>query len=180
MGRNMQPARQTASFSTKSIWAGRIVSALAALLLLVDAVMKVLKERAAVEGTIQVGYPESSVVGIGVALLVSTLFYMIPQTSVLGAILLTGYLGGAIATNVRINAPLFGNILVPVYVGVLVWGGLYLRDDRLRVLIPHASLGCVFAMSEWRDDFVEYIQSANPVSLPPTCQLNLAEARASM
>ena len=98
--------------------------------------MKVMKASAAVQGTIEVGYPESSVVGIGMALLVSTLLYAIPRTSIVGAILVTGYLGGAVATNVRIGAPLFSNVLVPVYVGVLVWGGLYLRDDRLRALIP--------------------------------------------
>jgi hypothetical protein len=76
------------------------------------------------------------VVGIGLSLLVSTLLYAIPQTSVLGAILVTGYLGGAVATNVRMSAPLFSYILTPVYVGVLVWGGLYLRDERVGALIP--------------------------------------------
>jgi hypothetical protein len=120
----------------KMIWSGRIMSGLATLFLLIDAVMKVVKARVAVEGTVQVGYPESTVVGIGLSLLVSTLLYAIPRTSVLGAILVTGYLGGAVATNVRMSAPLFSYILTPVYVGVLVWGGLYLRDERLRALIP--------------------------------------------
>ena len=121
---------------TVLVWAGRIMSGLATLFLLLDAVMKVMKARVAVEGTVQVGYPESTVVGIGLSLLVSTLLHAIPRTSVLGAILVTGYLGGAVATNVRVSAPLFSYILTPVYVGVLVWGGLYLRDERVRALIP--------------------------------------------
>lgn len=120
----------------KMVWAGRIMSGLATLFLLLDSVMKVIRARVAVEGTIQVGYPESTVVGIGLSLLVSTLLYAIPRTSVLGAILVTGYLGGAVATNVRVSAPVFSYILTPVYVGVLVWGGLYLRDERVRALIP--------------------------------------------
>jgi hypothetical protein len=120
----------------KRVWTGRIMSGLATLFLLMDAVMKVIRVRVAVEGTVQAGYPDSTVVGIGLSLLVSTLLYAIPRTSVLGAILVTGYLGGAVATNVRMSAPLFSYILTPVYVGVLVWGGLYLRDERVRDLIP--------------------------------------------
>jgi hypothetical protein len=127
---------ESASPSSKGVWTGRILSWLIAVLLLLDAVTKVLKVRAVVEGTVQAGYPENTVVGIGLSLLVSTLLYLIPRTSILGAILVTAYLGGAVATNVRISAPLFTNVLVPVYVGVLVWGGLYLRDASLRALIP--------------------------------------------
>jgi hypothetical protein len=97
--------------------------------------MKVMKARVAVEGTIELGYPESVVFGIGVLLLVCTLLYVIPRTSILGAILLTGYLGGAVATQVRVGNPLFTHVLFAVYVGVMVWGGLYLRDNRLRALI---------------------------------------------
>jgi len=81
------------------------------------------------------GYPESTIVGIGIALLASTFLYVIPRTSILGAILLTGYLGGAVASNVRAAAPLF-NILFPVVFAALVWGGLWLRDQRLRQLLP--------------------------------------------
>jgi DoxX-like family len=88
------------------------------------------------EGTAKVGYPAGAVRPIGIILLVCLICYVIPRTSVLGAILLTGYLGGAVATNVRISAPLFSYILTPVYVGLLVWGGLFLRDERLRELIP--------------------------------------------
>jgi hypothetical protein len=126
----MQPS------STKSLWAGRILSALTITLLLLDGAMKVLKAQVAVQGTVQLGYPEGVVAGIGAVLLICTLFYAIPRTCVLGAILLTGYLGGAIATNVRVSAPLFTHILFPVYIALMAWGGLYLRDDRLRALIP--------------------------------------------
>lgn len=127
---------QAASTSKARVWTGRIISGLAALFLLVDSVMKVMKAPVAVQGTIQLGYPESTVFGIGVVLLVSTLFYMFPRTSVLGAVLLTGYLGGAITTQVRVGNPLFSYVLVPVYVAVLIWGGLFLRDGQLRALFP--------------------------------------------
>jgi hypothetical protein len=126
----------TAPISKKRLWAGRIVSGLAVAFLLLDAVMKVMKAQVSVEGTIQLGYPVSIVVGLGVLLLVCTLLYLIPQTSILGAILLTGYLGGAVATQVRVGNPLFSRVLFPVYVGMMVWGGLFFRDNRLRALIP--------------------------------------------
>jgi len=121
---------------SKRLWIGRILSVLIIAFLLVDGIMKVMKARVAVEGSIQLGYPESVVFGIGAILLVSTALYAVPQTSVLGAILLTGYLGGAIATHVRVGSPLFGYRFFPIYVGVVLWAGLYLRDARLRALIP--------------------------------------------
>lgn len=135
----MQTATVRSASSKKSLWAGRILSALVILFLLMDAMMKVMKAAPAVQGTVGVGYPEGVVVGIGLALLVSTILYAIPQTSVLGAILVTGYLGGAVATNVRVGNPLFSFILAPVYVGILTWLGLYLRDPRLRALVPFCS-----------------------------------------
>jgi hypothetical protein len=122
--------------SKKMLWTGRIVSGLIAALLLLDAMMKVLQVAQVMEGTAKVGYPAGAVRPIGIILLVCLICYVIPRTSVLGAILLTGYLGGAVATNVRISAPFFSYILTPVYVGLLVWGGLFLRDERLRELIP--------------------------------------------
>ena len=122
--------------SKSRLWAGRIMSGLAVAFLLLDGVMKVLKAAPAVEGTIQLGYPASILVGLGVLLLVCTFLYVIPQTSVLGAILLTGYLGGAVATQLRVGNPLFSHVLFPVYVGVMIWGGLFLRENRLRSLIP--------------------------------------------
>jgi hypothetical protein len=101
-----------------------------------DAVLKVLKLPVAVEGTVQLGYPESTIVGIGIVEVVCLLLYLIPRTAVPGAILFTGYLGGAIATHVRIGSPLFTHILFPVYVAALLWGGLYAREPRLRALVP--------------------------------------------
>ena len=141
----MNPTTQTAalesfdhqlaplSTSKKQLWTGRVLSGLASLFFLMDSVMKLVKPAPVVQATLQLGYPESTILGIGIVLLVSTILYMIPRTSVLGAILLTAYLGGAVATNVRVSAPWF-NILFPVFFGCFVWAGLYLRDRRLRSL----------------------------------------------
>ena len=123
------------SKSKTTIWTARILCTLLFLFLLLDAAMKILKATAAVEGSAQLGYTASMVPGIGWVLLICTLLYLIPRTAVLGAILLTGYLGGAVATQVRVGNPLFTHVLFPVYFGALVWGTLYLRDDRLRNLI---------------------------------------------
>ena len=127
---------QSAPISKGRLWTGRIMSALPALFLFVDGVGKLLKPTPVVEGTVQLGYPESVLLGLGIVLLTCTVLYVFPRTAVLGAILLTGYLGGAIATHVRVASPLFSHILFPVYLAVLIWGGLYLRDERLRALIP--------------------------------------------
>ncbi len=115
------------------VWAGRIISALVVLFMLFDSGIKVMQLAPAVEGTVRLGYPAGVVLPLGIALLACTILYAIPRMSVLGAILLTGYLGGATATQVRVEDPWF---LFPVGIGVLVWGGLYLRDARLRALIP--------------------------------------------
>jgi len=131
----MDPNTRTVSASRTKIWAGRIISALPALFLLVDGAMKLVKPPIVVESTIQLGYSESVILGLGIVLIASTILYLIPRTSVLGAILLTGYLGGATATHVRVGGPLF-SIVFPVIFGALIWLGLYLRDDRLRALIP--------------------------------------------
>jgi hypothetical protein len=117
------------------VWSGRVVSALVVLLFLMDAGIKILKTRAAMEGAVHVGYPENTVVPMGIVLLICTILYALPRTSVLGAMLLTGYLGGAVATNVRVSNPLFTATLFPVYIGILVWGGLWLRNARLRELL---------------------------------------------
>jgi hypothetical protein len=111
------------------------MSALPALFLLVDGVMKLMKPAIVVEATVHLGYPESVIPGLGIVLLVSTLVYLIPRTSVLGAILVTGYLGGAVATHVRVGDDLFP-IFFPVILSALLWGGLVLRDGRLRALLP--------------------------------------------
>jgi len=126
----------TTSPLAKTIWIGRVLSALAVLFLLFDSVVKLLQLPVAMDGTTQLGYPGSVVFGIGLVELVCLVLYVIPQTSVFGAILFTGYLGGAIATHVRIASPLFTHILFPIYVALLIWGGLYARDERLRSLIP--------------------------------------------
>jgi ABC-type transport system involved in cytochrome c biogenesis permease component len=127
---------QSVPLSKRTLWTGRTMSALPTLFLFVDGVGKLVKPAPVVEGTLQLGYPESVILGLGIVLLTCTVLYVIPRTAVLGAILLTGYLGGAIATHVRVGNPLFSHILFPVYIAVLIWGGLYLRDERLRALIP--------------------------------------------
>jgi hypothetical protein len=123
--------------SKKSLWAGRVLSGAAALFFVMDGGMKLFKPPVVVETTLQLGYPEAAIVGIGVVLLVCTILYMIPRTAILGAVLLTGYLGGAVATHVRVSGPLF-NILFPIVFGCMVWGGLYLRDQRLRLVLGTA------------------------------------------
>lgn len=114
------------------LWIGRFMSALVILFLVVDGAIKVMQLTPAVEGTVQLGYPAGVVVWLGFVLLVSVVLYTIPRTAILGAILLTGYLGGATATQVRVENPWF---LFPVVLGVLIWAGLFMRDNRLRALI---------------------------------------------
>src|SRR6267154_4770127 len=122
--------------SNTHLWAARIITALVVLFLVFDGVTKVMKVPAVMEATARIGFPANLIPGIGVLLLACTAIYVIPRTSVLGAILLTGYLGGAVLTNLRAGSSLFGETLFPVYFGVLVWAGLYLRDERLHALIP--------------------------------------------
>lgn len=131
----MQSATRSSPLSSKRLWAGRIMSAMPALFLLVDGAMKLAKPEVVIKATVELGYAESVIVPLGVVLLTCTILYMIPRTAVLGAILLTGYLGGAVATHVRAGQGLF-EILFPVVFGALLWGGLLLRDERLRTLIP--------------------------------------------
>jgi len=125
----------TAPVSKKMLWAGRILSGLPALFLLFDGAMKLVKPAFVVEGTVQLGYSEGVIVPLGIVLVTCTVIYLIPRTAVLGAILLTGYLGGAVASHVRAGQGPF-EILFPVIFGALLWGGLWLRDPRLRTLIP--------------------------------------------
>ena len=119
----------------KGVWTGRIVSWLTAAFLLVDGVAKLVKPLPVVEGTVKLGYAESAIIPIGIVLVVCTVLYLVPRTAVLGAILLTGYLGGAVATHVRAADGAFGIVFAVVF-GALVWLGLYLRDERLRELVP--------------------------------------------
>ena len=121
--------------SKKSLWAGRISSAVPTLFLLMDGGMKLVKSKVVVDTMVHLGYSENVIFPLGFILLVCTCLYAIPRTSVLGAILLTGYLGGAVATHVRVGADLFP-ITFPVILGCLIWLGLFLRDSRLRALVP--------------------------------------------
>lgn len=117
------------------LWAGRILTALPALLLTFSGVMKLMQPPEVVEGFVKFGYQQSALTPIGIVELLCTAIYLIPKTSILGAILLTGYLGGAVATHVRVSDAWFG----PFGVGVLVWAGLFLREQRVRDLIPFQS-----------------------------------------
>jgi hypothetical protein len=115
---------------------GAILSGLTILFLGFDALGKLIAVPQVIEGTTALGYPLSTLLPIGVIELVCLVLYLVPRTTVLGAVLLTGYLGGAVATHLRIGSPLLTHILFPTYVGTLVWLGLWLRDVRVRVLVP--------------------------------------------
>jgi len=124
--------------SKGKLWTGRIVTGLVGAFMLVDGVMKLFKPAVVVEGTVKLGYSEAVIVPLGIILTLATLLYLLPRTAVLGAILLTGYLGGAVNTHVRASGSAF-EILFPVMFGILAWGGLWLRDERLQKLVPFDS-----------------------------------------
>jgi hypothetical protein len=126
----------SATTTSKRPWAGIVISAVPTLFLLMDAVGKLVKPEPVVTGTVELGYPETVILPLGIVLLICTILYAVSKTSILGAILLTGYLGGAVATHVRVGSPPFTHMLFPVYLGILIWLGLYLRDVRLKQLIP--------------------------------------------
>lgn len=119
---------------------GWALSILVILFCLFDVFGKFTKPEMVVKGTMQFGFTESMITPIGIMLLVCTILYGIPRTALLGAVLLTGYLGGAVASNMRIEAPLFSNTLFPVYFAILTWVGLYLRSEKLRYLVKNKSL----------------------------------------
>jgi hypothetical protein len=125
-------AAPAAPASKKMLWAGRVVSALPVLLMLVGGVMSLLSPAAVAEGTAKLGYPAHLTQAIVLLEIACAALYVLPRTAVLGAILLTAYLGGATASHVRVGDP----FVVPVIVGILVWGGLWLREPRVRALIP--------------------------------------------
>lgn len=120
------------------LWTGRAISTLVVLFMLFDSIGKIVKESHSVKGTVDAGFPESTVVTIGLSLLLGVILYVIPQTSVLGAILIAAYLGGAVCANVRIQAPLWHSGMAIAF-GVLAWLGLWLREPRLRALVPFKS-----------------------------------------
>ena len=123
---------QSSPVSNQMLWVSYVMSALPVLMLLFSASMKLLKLPAAVEGFVHFGYPEHVAFPLGIVELTSTVLYILPRTSMLGAILLTGYLGGATATHLRVGEPFYMAVLL----GMLVWGGLYWRDERLWRLLP--------------------------------------------
>ncbi len=120
------------------LWTGRALSGLVVLFMIFDGGIKLVPLGIVTETMAQLGYPASDALarGLGILLLLSTLLYVVPRTSILGAILLTGYLGGAIATHLRVGNPVFSHLLFGLYLGLMAWGGLYLRDARVRALIP--------------------------------------------
>lgn len=122
--------------SKSALWTSRVLTTLVSLFLLMDLTMKVVRVPVAVEGTVKLGYPAAVLVPLGLIQLVALVLYLIPRTSILGAIIWTGYLGGAVATHVRVGDPLFSHSLFPVYLGVAIWLSLWLREPRLRALIP--------------------------------------------
>ena len=130
------PSEPQVSATKRQRWAGRIMSGLGVAFLLMDGVMKLFKPAVVREAFARLGYPESEIIGVGVLLLMCTGLYLIPRASILGALLLTGYLGGAVATHVRVGDPLLSHVLFPTYIAALLWVGLYLREPRLRALVP--------------------------------------------
>src|SRR5262249_29256317 len=120
----------------KTLWASRALKGIAVLFLIMDVSMKLFRLAPAVQGTVQLGYPESMILPLGIIELVCLIADLIPPTPPLGALIWTGYLGGAVATHVRIGDPLATHILFPIYVALFLWGGLWLRDARVRALLP--------------------------------------------
>ena len=122
-----------------TIWTGRTLTALAVLFLIFDATVKLLQLAPAVDATAQLGFKASVLVPLGIIEALCLAAYLVPQTSVAGAILWTGYLGGAVATQLRVGNPLVSHVLFPVYVAALLWGGLWLRRAQLRAVVPLAT-----------------------------------------
>jgi hypothetical protein len=134
MQATLRASAPTAPISTTRRWVGRVISGLAVLFLVVDGVVKALALEPAVAATAQLGYPERLTAGIGLLELACLVVYLTPRAAPLGAILLTGFLGGAVATHLRAGSEPF-SVIFPVIIGALLWGGLYLRDARLRSLV---------------------------------------------
>jgi len=130
-----QTATPSGFFSRKALWTGRVLSGLIAAFLAFDAVIHLLKPAPVVGAFARLHFPLSLSVPLGIIELACVILYLIPRTSVLGAILMTGYLGGAIATQLHAGSPM-GEVFFPVIMGLVLWGGLYVRDDRLRAVVP--------------------------------------------
>ena len=132
------PGRTTAGRSAALLWTGRVMSGLVVLFLLFDSVIKLMAIPVVGETLAALGYAPDLARGLGVLTLVATVLYAVPRTSVLGAVLLTGLFGGAMASHLRVDNPVFSHLLFGLYLGLLAWGGLYLRKPRLRSLLPLA------------------------------------------
>jgi hypothetical protein len=129
------PAAATIRTSNRALWTGRILTGLAVAFLVFDTVIKLVGAKQAVEGTVQLGWSAHHLPILAAIEIVCLILYLVPRTAPLGAVLWTGYLGGAIATHLRLDNPLFSHVLFPIYVAALVWGGLYLRDARVRAVL---------------------------------------------
>jgi hypothetical protein len=132
----MDNAAQAVPISKGQLWTGRVLSTIAVLFMLFDTVIHAMRGPQVVQGFAQLGFPLSIAIPLSTIEFIGIVLYVFPRTSVLGAILLTGYLGGAVAAQVRIGAPLLGFVLAPVYVALFLWVGLYLRDERVRAVFP--------------------------------------------
>jgi hypothetical protein len=132
----MESTTQAAPISTKRLWTGRVLTTLIVLFFIFDGVIHILKPPPVVEAFKELGLPLRLSVPIAIVELACLALYAIPQTCILGAILLTGYLGGAVAIQVFAGHPLFSQTLFPVYFAAVMWAGIYLREDRLRSLVP--------------------------------------------
>lgn len=122
--------------STTRRWVGRTLSGLAVAFLLFDSAMKLAMVQPVIDASARMGFPVDTARPIGAILLACVAIYLMPRTAVLGAVLLTGYLGGAVASHLRLEDPLVSHTLFPIYFGALIWGGLYLRDARVRTIAP--------------------------------------------
>jgi hypothetical protein len=131
----MHAATERTAASRTELRTGRILTGIAVAFLLWDSVIKLLVLEPVREGLARLGYPVNVALGIGIVELVCLVVYLVPRTAIPGAVLLTGFLGGAVATHVRVGDPLFTHVLFPIYVATLLWGGLYLRDARLRAVV---------------------------------------------
>lgn len=132
----MQAVEIRGEISGKRLWAGRVLSGLVVLFLLMDGVMKLLKPAPVLKAQAELGWPDEITVATGIVLLICTILYALPKTAILGAVLLTGYLGGAVAVQWRVGHPLLAQTLFPVYMGIALWAGLWLRDAALCEMIP--------------------------------------------
>jgi hypothetical protein len=124
-----------ANISKGRLWTARIMKGIVILFMLFDGIGKLAKPEAVIKGTLDLGYAEHHIAIIGVLALLCTVLYAIPRTQVLGALLLTGFFGGTVASQLRVDAPLFTNILFSIYLAILAWGAVWLRDERVRKLL---------------------------------------------